>query len=129
MFVRIHFPTVIDGLGRVVPNQIVALKGSEAIKLIKSGAASPDPELDELKRRAREQGQNVDWAEQEPFKSMRPRTIVAAATEEPFAKKVADATKARAARSPYTRKAHEEYVERESARWRKPERRPRTKSD
>jgi hypothetical protein len=46
MFVRIHFPTVIDGLGKVAAGQIVALKGSEAIRLIKSGTATPDPELD-----------------------------------------------------------------------------------
>jgi hypothetical protein len=88
MFVRIHFPTVIDGLGKIAAGQIIALKRSEAVPLIAAGKATPDPELDALKRRAREQGQNVDWAEQEPFKAMRPRAIVTtAATDESFADK------------------------------------------
>ena len=40
MFVRIYFPTVIDGHGRVASNQIIALTGAEALPLIAAGKVS-----------------------------------------------------------------------------------------
>jgi hypothetical protein len=126
MFVKIHFPTVIDGLGRVVPEQIVALSGREALPLIKSGAATPDPELDELKRRAREKGQAVDWADQPQFQSLRVRGgIVATTDQESFGKRVKKA----AQRSPHSPKSHQERAEKERNRYRKLTRRPRTKGE
>ena len=47
---------MIDGLGRVATNQILALTGAEALPLIRAGNARPDHELDELKERARKLG-------------------------------------------------------------------------
>ena len=64
--------------------------------LIAAGNATPEPELDELKEKARKFGQNVDWDKQERFK--RPRAGVVASTpsyypptEEPFGKKLSRA--------------------------------------
>jgi hypothetical protein len=89
--VHIKTPVTISGLGRVTANQILALTGAEALPLIAAGKATPDPELDELKERARKLGQNVDWAEQECFK--RPRTAIAS-----FASKLKSAIVAQAGR-------------------------------
>jgi hypothetical protein len=130
MFVRLHFPTVIDGLGAVARNQIIDITGRVAIPLIKSGVASGDIYLDALKRKAREQGQAVDWDLQSDA-PRRPRAVVAAAGNS-FGKKIATAVKARQAAGRHvatTRKQADEQAQKERARYRPPQRRERTKGE
>jgi hypothetical protein len=87
----------------------------------------PDPELDELKERARKLGQNVDW-EKDPKYKRRPRATVTASAyapaEESFGEKLRRTVKERAARNPNSRTAHEEQVEREHKRYRRSARKP-----
>ena len=99
MYVKFRFPTNVNGLGQVAAGQILALSGSEAVPLIARGLATPttfsasptpDPELDELKGKARRLGQNVDWAEQDRFKR-KPHAVVVATefqAEESFGEKL-----------------------------------------
>jgi hypothetical protein len=80
--------------------------------LIAAGNATPDPELDELKERARKLGQNVDWDKQP--KPTRPRATVTASAPsyyppedtERFAAKLAKAVKTAADFRNGTRKQH-----------------------
>lgn len=105
---------------------------SEALPLIRSGAASPDPELDALKERARKLGQAVDW--QMPERK-RPRASVlvtasASTDDESFADKIKRAIAARLPRA-QTCQQHAEQVKRENARYpgRGIKRRARTKGE
>ena len=81
----------------------------------------------ESSARLRKAERNVQLARQ--FSCMHPRAIVASAAKESFGKKLARAVKARTALRATTRKQHEEQAQRERYRYRKPERRQRTKSD
>ncbi len=81
----------------------------------------------ESSARLRKVERNVLLAKQ--FSCMHPRAIVASAAKESFGKKLAGAVKARTALRATTRKQHEEQAPRERNRYRKPERRQRTKSD
>jgi hypothetical protein len=81
----------------------------------------------ESSARLRKAERNVQLARQ--FSCTHPRAIVASAAKESFGKKLARAVKARTALRATTRKQHEEQAQRELNRYRKPERRQRTKSD
>ena len=136
MFVKIHTPTTISGIGRVVSGQIIALCGRDALKLIRAGAASQrtvepdtDEELEERKQRARQAGQNVDWHLDDPRR--RPRALMAGVSaqgDESFAEQLKQATKDRAAKSPDHQQNSKERAEKERARYRKPQPRQPTKS-
>jgi hypothetical protein len=91
---------------------------------------NPD-DLERLKEKARRAGQNVDW-EKNPKAPKRPRggaSTAAQTTDEDFLARMRAAIKVHAAKSPFTRKAHEQNAERERARYRKPARRERTKGE
>ncbi len=146
MFVKINSAVTIAGLGRVVPGQIIALTGAQVIPLIKSGAATPryglvpkswtepdDPEFQERKQRAKEQGQNVDWAEQEKSKR-KPHGVTITSSgswqkNESLESKIVRATKRRTAVNAMTQEAHKKFVEREDARYRPLQRRERSKGE
>ena len=142
MHVKFRFPTNVLDLGRVVPKQIIALAPSVAVPLIARGLATPinfsgsvppdtDEEMEKRRRKAREQGQDAEWDRRPP---KQPRAAVFAQAyyppaEESFETKVVKAVKARAAASPYTRKAAEERAEKERSRYRPLRPRKRTKGE
>jgi hypothetical protein len=147
MFVRINFPVTIQGFGRVVPKQIVALTGAEAVPLIATGhairhpgftAATQDDDdyMKRLKEKARRKGQRVDW-DKDPKAPKRPRSTVTASAPsyyppedtESFGTKLRNAVKERAARNSMSRQQHDEYVERERNRYRPLQRRERTQGE
>jgi len=111
MFVKIHHPIEVTGLGRVAVGQIIALAGREVLPLIRSGNASHYAELDDYdasdeaferrKQRARELGQNPDWDKRPPYAGMR---FVASmngqpveASDEDFGQKLTEAVQRRLA--------------------------------
>ena len=110
MFVKIHHPIEITGLGRVAVGQIIALAGREALPLIRSGNAShyaelgdddaSDESFERRKQRPRELGQNPDWDKQSPkalhfVASMNGQPV--AASDEDFGQKLTEAVKRRLA--------------------------------
>jgi hypothetical protein len=129
MFIRVHLPTMIDG--HFQSNPILAVSDTTAHRLIKAGMASPDPYLDAMKDKARQLGQFVDWPTPERQQSRATSVIAAVGNEsESFGERLKRAVKARqTAMRATTRKQAEQDAQRESARYRKVQSRPRTQSD
>jgi hypothetical protein len=126
MFIRVNLPTMIDG--RIQSNPVIAVSEATASRLIKAGVAEPDPELDELKEKARRLGQNADW-DKDP-KYQRPRAgVVASVTEESFGEKLKRAVERRAAQRGDSAQQAKENAERERSRYRKPQRRQHCKGE
>ena len=130
MFVKINFPIAVEGIGRVAANQIIALSPREAMPLIVTGNATPDPYLNKLKERARALGQNADWDKQPDA----PRRTGVVATAYPpdgesFAKKLSKAIKTVADLRNTSTKQHDQSAEKERNRYRPLRQRPHTKSE
>jgi len=89
-----------------------------------SRAKAPDPELDELKERAKRLGQRVDW-DKEPKAPKRPRATGTVSTtmllfppaEEGFAAKLTQAVNAVVARRPGSRKVADNRAEAQRSRY------------